>query len=207
VSRPYPLTPANAETVLAFPNRIAPLANVRSTILVASINNIKRADYVEPYTRALPEKHRQTLFELIAGTWTPVEAAMAHYSACDTLGLSEHTATEFGEQTVDRIGQSMVGTGIRMAKQAGVTPWTFCPHVQRFWARGYDGGGIAVYKLGPKEARFDLVQFSLCESPFYRSALAGWLGALLRLFSRTLYLHQTSPPDGPHSASYRAQWV
>jgi hypothetical protein len=207
VARPYPVTSAGVETVLAFPKRVDPLANVRSTILIASLNNIKSAGHYDTYIRHLPGEHRRELLEQVVGTWTPVEAALAHYTACDALGLSEHTATAFGRQTVERIGTSLVGTGIRMAKQAGATPWTFCPHVQRFWARGYDGGGIAVYKLGPKDARFDLIQFSLCASAFYRSALGGWLGGLLQLFCTTLYLHEMRAPRGRDSASYRAQWV
>ncbi|HEX8794315.1 MAG TPA: hypothetical protein VF765_25400 [Polyangiaceae bacterium] len=199
--------PAASETVLALPERIEPLRNVRSTILVASVGNIRASGYFDDYARRIPEHHRAPLFETIAGLWVPVDSALAHYAACDALNLPESSQVDFGKRSVERVGQSMVGTAIRMAKQVGATPWTFIPHIQRFWARGYDGGGLAAYKLGPKDARLDLVQCDLCESPFFRRALRGWVTHLILLFCSTVYVHEMTGPDGVRSMSMRAQWV
>ncbi len=107
----------------------------------------------------------------------------------------------------ERIGVATVGTAIHLAKRAGATPWIVLPHFQRFWMRAYDGGGIAAYKVGPKDARIDLVRFSLCEVPFYRRALTGWVEGIFALFCTRVFVKERPPPDGPHSMSLRAQWV
>lgn len=199
--------PAASEMVLALPEPIERLRNVRSTILVASVGNIRASGYFDEYVRHVPEQHRAPLFETIAGMWVPLESALAHYAACDALNLPESSQVEFGKRSVERVGQSMVGTAIRMAKQVGATPWTFIPHIQRFWARGYDGGGLAAYKLGPKEGRLDLVECALCESAFFRRALRGWVTHMILLFCSTVYVHETAAPAGVQSMSMRAQWV
>ncbi len=193
--------------MLAYPEVTLPVRHVRSTLLIASIDNVRGAGYFDDYAKLVPAEHRPVLFESIAGLWVPLDAALAHYRACDGLRLAESTSVNFGKATVDRVGQSMVGTVLRMAKQAGMTPWSFYPLVQRFWMRGYDGGGIAIYKLGPKDARLDLVQSALCESPFYRRALRGWLTGLTQLFCKTLYLNELGQHEGTASVAYRAQWA
>jgi hypothetical protein len=202
-----PRVPAKAELVLAYPTPTEPVRHVRSTLLIASIDNVRADHRFDEYAALVPRQYHQALFESVAGVWLPLDAALAHYRACDALQLAESTAVGYGKKTVERVGQSMVGTVLRMAKQAGTTPWSFYPLVQRFWMRGYDGGGIAIYRMGPKDARLDLVQSALCESPFYRRALRGWLTGLTLLFCRTLYLQEMGQHDGSHSVAYRAQWV
>lgn len=180
---------------------------MRSTILIASVSNIKSVGVFDTYARHVPSRHHAHLFDTVAAEWVPLEAASAHYAACDALTLTAEQQLEMGQRTVERIGQLIIGTAIKLATQAGATPWSLFPHVQRYWMRADDGGGIAVYKLGPKEARLDLVEFPLCESPFYRRALTGWVGKLAGLFCTKMYVHEKKGPDGPHSLTLRAQWV
>jgi len=59
----------------------------------------------------------------------------------------------------------MLGHVVRMAKAAGVTPGTVLPQYGRLFERGMQGGGIAVFKLGPKEVRIELVQCELFDIP------------------------------------------
>jgi len=199
--------PQGAEVLLPFPARIVPLRHVRSTVLLASIEGVRRAGRFDGYRRLVPVEHHQALFESVAGSWLSVEAGRAHYLACDQLGFSPSEQVQMGGRTAERTGESMVGTVIRLAKQAGATPVLYFTQLQRLWARAYDGGGIAVYKTGPKDARLDVISFSLCESPFYRNALRGWVQGLAALFSTRVYLREAPQPDGPHSVSAIAQWV
>ena len=143
----------------------------------------------------------------MAGTWLSAEAGRAHYLACDQLAIPLNEQVQMGHRTAERAGESMVGTVMRLARQAGATPVLYFTQLQRLWARAYDGGGIAVYKTGPKDARLDVICFSLFESPFYRNALRGWVQGLAALFSTRVYLREAPQPDGPDSASYVAQWV
>lgn len=205
MGRPSP--PAGAETILPFPEKIEPLRNVRSTIIIAGVANVKLWGRFDDYEKHIPQEHRATLLEAVAGGWVHVDAAFAHYRACEALGFAASEQAAFGKKSLERIGETMVGTAFRLARKAGATPWLLLPQIHRFWSRAYDGGGVAVYKIGPKDARLDLVDFSLCEFPFYRRALGAWVDGLVSLFSSRVFVKEGRAPDGPHSLSLRAQWV
>ncbi len=195
------------ETILAFPARIEPLRHVRSTIVIASVANIRSSGRFDEYVKRIPAEHHSALFESVAAMWLPFQAAAAHYAACEALAIPVDEQLSMGRASVDRVGATIAGTALRLAKQAGVTPLHMFPHLQRFWMRGYDGGALAAYQVGPKEARLELVQFPLCEIPFYRRALTGWMIGLTGLFCQKLYIKELPQPSGPQSMALRVQWV
>jgi hypothetical protein len=195
------------EVVLDFPTRVSPLRNVKSTVLLASIEGVRRAGRFDEYASFVPKEHRAPLFESIAGTWLSVDTAAAHYAACDALRFSALEQAVMGRSTANQVGESMVGTVSRLAQQVGATPLLYFAQFQRLWARAYDGGGIAVYRTGPKDARLELISFSLCTSVHYRNALRGWVEGLGSLFCSRLFLRELPQPHGPQSMALRAQWV
>jgi hypothetical protein len=198
---------STGDPILPLPPKIEPLRHVRSTILIASVANIRNSGRFDEYAKRVPAEHHSALFESVAGVWIPFRAAAAHYVACESLGVPVDEQVNMGRATVDRVGATIAGTAVRLAKQAGVTPLHLFPHLQRFWMRGYDGGALAIYQVGPKEARLELVHFPLCEIPFYRRALTGWTAGLTGLFCAKLYMKELPQPSGPHSMALRAQWV
>jgi hypothetical protein len=207
ISGLVPYVPPQAEVILRLPSPIKPIAHVRSAFILGSIAGMKESGHYDAYLRVLPEQHRMEILTAVAGTWLPVATAVAHYRACDKLGLGTADASRRGRAAFERLGGIAYGTALQMARQAGATPWTFLPSLQRFWGRAYDGGALAVYKLGPKDARIDLLASSLCEVPYYRHALGGLLEGLVSLFCKKVYLRDGRQPDGAESASFRTEWV
>jgi hypothetical protein len=197
-----PKLPRGAEVIAPFPKSIPAVRHVRSTILVASVDNLRHLGYFDAYLPHLPEQHRPVVLESVL-----IDAAHAHYAAIDALELPPSVQIAMGRRAMDRVGGTLLGTSLSVAKQVGATPWTILPHVQRFWDRGYDGGGLAVVKLGPKEARLDVAEFSLCTMVFFRRALLGWVASLTELFCTKAYVHEKGSPHGPYSLSVRLQWV
>jgi hypothetical protein len=149
------------------------LTQARSTILLASRSVLTEAGHAARYDAALDAETRRTLSEAVAGMWLPIEIARAHYRACDALDLSANAIATIGRSTNDRIKGTLYGTFIRVFQEAGGSPWNVLPHWQRFWDRGYDGGGLRITKLGPKDARVDVIGCPLCESHYFRHALRG----------------------------------
>jgi hypothetical protein len=199
--------PRGAEVLVAAPAHIPPLLNVRSTVLRASVEGVRLAGRLDDYKRLVPEQHHPALFESVAGIWLPVDTGLAHYRACEQLGFRASEVMQMGHRTAQRAGESMVGTIIRLAKQAGATPELYFTQFPRLWARAYDGGATPVYKTGPKDCRLDVLSFPLCAIPFYRSALRGWVQGLASLFCTRIYLREGPQPAGPDSVAYLAQWV
>lgn len=199
--------PPRGEAILPLPVPTRPVVNVRSTFLSGSLAGMKASGHYDVYLRALPQEHHEVVLSAIPGVWLPLAVAKAHYRACESVGLPPGEVTKRGRVALERLGGVVYGTALQMARQVGTTPWTLLPGLQRFWDRAYDGGGIAVYKLGPKDARIDLVDCGLCEIGYYRLALAGIVEGFVSLFSGSVYVHEGRPPAGAESASYRAQWA
>ena len=88
-----------------------------------------------------------------------------------------------------------------------MTPWSVMPHFQRFWERGYDGGGVRCTRLGPKEARLELVAVRVVDSRYYRNALRGLVMGVVELFCNKAYATESPGKRGPGTVSYRVQWA
>jgi len=200
-------SPDSGEIVLAFPTPCSTVRHARSTILLGSIASLRQAGHYDRYVAALRPEHRDVLLQAVAGTWVPLEAARAHYRACESLDLSPDAEVELGRGVFDRTGDTMFGTAIRLAKVAGATPWTLMPHLQRFWERGFDGGGLRVTRLGPKEARIDLVQCPLTEGRYFRHAVRGIFGAVLQLFCTRMYMQEPPGARAAGAMSLKSQWA
>jgi hypothetical protein len=195
------------EVILPFPSPIVAARHARSTILLGSIASIRDLGRFDDYAALLPPAARDVLLGAVAGAWIPIDVALAHYEACDGLNLPVDQQIANGRRTFDRTRQTLLGTLVRMAKAGGMTPWTVSPYFQRFWDRGYDGGGIRVTKTGPKEARLELVSFPLNDSRYYRHALRGLLTGVTDLFCTKSYVTERTRARPPGTVTFRLQWA
>jgi hypothetical protein len=194
------------EVVLALPASVRPMQRLRSTVVLASIESVKRRGRLEDYERAVPARHREALFHAVAATWIALDAARAHYAACDSLGLSSEQQALAGRSTFDGARSTLMGTAVGLARGAGVTPWSIMPMLQRVWDRGCDGGGILVARAGPKDAHVDVVQCELLASPYMRNGLRGLVAAIVEMFCTRAYVTERRA-CGPAAAYYRVQWA
>lgn len=71
-----------------------------------------------------------------------------------------------GRSVSMRAQRTILGTAAKMARGAGVTPWTILPPYGRLSRRGVDCGALAVFTLGPKDARIDIERCALFEMRF-----------------------------------------
>jgi hypothetical protein len=193
--------------VLAYPSRCAPVAKARSTLLVGSVDSLRRAGHYDRYWGLLEPAFQDAVLHAVVGTWLPLDVALAHYRACDAIGLTPDEEVALGRSTFESAGTVIFGTILKMAKGSGVSPWTVLPHYQRFWDRGYDGGGIRVLRLGPKEARIELVQCPLADHRYYRNALRGLNLGVLGAFTSKVYVKEVASARAPGAMALRAQWV
>ncbi len=195
------------ETVPAFPEPIVLPQNIRSTIILSSIDSIRGAGHYDAYIAALAADARDTILSSVVGMWLPIDIGHAHYRACDALGLSTETEVQLGRGTFGRTKGLLLGTAVKLATGAGVTPWTVFPFFQRFWFRAYDGGALRVLRLGPKEAAVELIAFPLATSKYYRHAVRGLLVGVVELFCSKAYAKERPVSEPAMAITYRVQWV
>jgi hypothetical protein len=196
------------EVVLSMPTPLVAARHIRSTVLLSSVAAIRSAGLGEAYMSALDPKHRSFIEGSVVGMWVPMDTAMAHYRACDSLGMSNDTAASLGRSVFDRTAGTLLGTVVKLSKASGVNPWTILPLFQRFWQRGFDGGGIAVYKLGPKDAQIDAVAIAVNDVRYFRHALRGLVMGVLDMFSAKTYVRElVGIPRDTGAVHYRVQWA
>lgn len=191
---------------MAFPASLRAVRHARSTLIMASLATVRNRGMFERYERALAPEHKATVLEAVAATWMPLDAAAAHYAACDMLGLSIEQQVQSGRGTFDVARDTLLGTAVRMARSAGITPWHVFPMFQRFWDRGFDGGGVSVMRAGPKDAHVTVAHCSLVSSPYFRHGLRGLCAALTELFCTRAFVSEHRAA-GPGSLAMRVQWA
>ena len=70
-----------------------------------------------------------------------------------------------------------------------MTPWTALGQTGKLFDRVFrGGGGICVIKLGPKEARSEIVGVPLADIPYWRAGVRGMFQAGCDLFCRKTYV-------------------
>ena len=95
-----------------------PIRHARSTILIGSMATIRELGRISEYDARLSPAHRDILFNLVAGTWVPIDVAYGHYDACESLNLPVEQQVANGRATFDKTSGTLLGTVIRMAKEA-----------------------------------------------------------------------------------------
>jgi hypothetical protein len=186
-----------------------PLAtDVRSTLILASMQTLRSHGAYDRYVAAIDPAVRERLITLVAGVWIPMSLALAHYDACEALALPLTEQVAMGHGVGARVQGTLLGIVVRAARGAGATPWTPLGHLDRLWDRVFAGGGGArLAKLGPKEARVDLIGLPLLDVPYFRHAYRGTFHGAIELLCKKAYVHEVRAPDAPSSASFRVSWV
>jgi hypothetical protein len=199
------------EVLLPYPAPLEQLGvatEVRSTLIASSISSLRRHQLFEKYVRHLSAESRDAVLSSVAGQWLPMDVGWAHYEACNQLGLSVLETFEIGAEVSFKVHETFLGVVVRMAKSAGVTPWTLLPKGNVMYSRLFrGGGGTRVIKRGPKEARADLVGVPLLGIPYFRHAVRGLYQAAVSLFCTQAYVHEIERESGPTRTALRIAWA
>jgi hypothetical protein len=200
----------HSEQFLPFPAPPASLgaaSAVRSTLITTSIQSLRGRGLYDRYSRRIAVAHRETLLTAVAGVWLPVDAAVAHYAACDELGLAVDEELAIAMEVGQRVHGTFLGMMVRMARTIGVTPWPALAQSAKLYDRLFCGGGIAVTRKGPKDARVDLVGNPLCDIEYFRVGVRGVYEAALLLFCRRVSTYALPQHGRHHAMALRISWV
>ena len=185
------LDEGDGEIVVPFPvprEQLQPPRHIRSTLIASSLRSIRDRGLSDAYTPLLDPGWKTTILESVAGVWLPAAAGLAHYRACEALAFSPLEQLAIGREVGDRLHGTFLGTMIRAARGAGVTPWTALSYINKLYERLFDGGGCSVIKTGPKDALMEMAQNPLVAIPYFRHAVRGLWQVAIELFCRKAYL-------------------
>ena len=200
---------AAGEVLVPFPfarARVPMATHIRSTMITSSLSTLKALGLFDAYVANLTQVHRDVLPMTVAGFWLPIEQGIAHYEACDKLRLLPNELLSMGEGVGIQSQESALSLALKLAAGSGVTPWTVLSQSRRFWDRAFKGSGVAVFKLGPKEARFEIVGWPLARIDYNRISFRGILVSLARPFCTKVYVTEIAGYTST-TVSYRVAWA
>lgn len=201
--------PLADEIVCPLPHegRIQETTHFRSTWLSGSLRALRERNLMDAYLARLPKESHEPILQAVAGVWLPVQVACDHYEACDKLDLSHQDLIELGRAASSYAQGSVLMTVTKLARSAGVTPWTVFGQLGRFWERVWRGGGVAVFKLGPKEARAEIHGWPCARYGYTRYAMRGVFLSLTERYCERGYVHEIPALCTPRSLGYRISWA
>jgi hypothetical protein len=187
-------------------SRETPASHARSTLITTSIQAIRARGRFEVYEKSLPPELREAILSVVPGVWLEIDLAMAHYAACDGLGLSAQEQFAIGAEVGGRVQGTMLGMIARTAKDMGLTPWTPLGQCDRLYERLFQGGSIKLTKLGPKDARMEIVNNRLFAFAYFRNGFRGLVCAGAELGCRKAYAHELPRMGSETALALRISW-
>jgi hypothetical protein len=198
VHLPFP-APTKAQVTMA--------TSFRSTWLTSSVRAVRGRGRWDEYLGYLPKEHHDAVANTVAGVWLPVAVAVAHYEACDKLKFTPMDLFAIGAEVHTYAQASVFSMLVKLATGAGATPWTAFAQFNRLWSRVWIGGGVAVFKLGPKEARLEIAGWPCSGSFYIHHAMRGVVTGMMELFCTKAYMTLLPRYCTPLTLGYRCAWA
>jgi hypothetical protein len=165
------------EIILPHRKDAMPVSYVRSTLLQSSLATLRRLELIDKWRRLIAPEIGRELEEAIAPAWIDAELAVAHYRACDGLGLGAQEIDAIGQQVGDHLQNVLVAFGARAARTAGLDVRHAVMAFEKLFSRVFQGGSLSVIQTGPKDVLVELKGMRLTCSFYFRTAYMGHLKA------------------------------
>ena len=186
---------------------VRPTTEFKSTWLTASLETLRARGHFDRYLTLLPAENHEPILRSIAGVWLPFEVCLAHYRACDALSLTVAEQIAMGRGVLDRLQRTIFSLAFRVAREAGVTPWTMLKVFPAEFERQWRGGACGIFRLGPKDARMEIIGFPVAAVPYARIALRGMVIGLSELVCAKCYVHDIRALCDDMTIAYRVAWA
>jgi hypothetical protein len=197
----------SAEEQLLYHPGQGPVVQVRSTLIQSSLQSLRARNLGEAYERHLDPRHRDAILSTMVPTWLPLAVAVAHYEACEALALSEQDQLDMGSAVSQRVQGTFLRTLAKTGRNLGATPWTILMNLGRVWDRTFQGGGYALFKVGPKDARCELLNTPLARFGYYRNAQRGAFIMAASIFAQRAFCSLLARRSGNDRLAFSIAWA
>jgi hypothetical protein len=164
------------EVVIPHDPKRGPLIAVRRMLIHSSIAELIRLGLYTSYCDQISSDSLERINELLGPGWMPLELALAHYGACDKLGLEAKEIELLGSRAGAKIGDLLLPKTPQGGSQVEQQDlWKITGAFSRMQHRIYDGGSSQYSKLGPKKLLIEYKNNPLFAIDYYRSAYTGFM--------------------------------
>lgn len=170
-------TDERREIVIPHAVNITPVTAIKHGILLASLDRLHSMGLYERYAALVNPEVPERIRAGLAMNWAPLDLALAHYGACESMVLPNNDVREVSLHVADRVRGVSLASAAKKARASGDDIWPAFPAVHRMWPRNYQGGSAQLVKLGPTEILVELVGFVLHQFRYFRQGQLAVVGA------------------------------
>ena len=159
------------------------------------------------YWEHVSPRYTGSLRELSVQMWVPMDVVLAHYAAMDKLALPRDEVVQIGRAVGDRFQKGFLGHLVRTLRAAGTfQPTSLLTRLDRVVARAVDGGAVAAWKVGLKDALIEHRAMPLARYDYVRAGWEGMYQAGMELVVKRVFVRE-QPQPSDDSAKYLVSWV
>jgi hypothetical protein len=185
------------------------VTGLRAMLLQGRFKHLRAAGLYEEYFARLPGPHADIIVQTLASSWIPVETAIAHYVALDSLELSESQLARMAEPLGATLFETLFATMLRAARASGAEfgIWAGLSQADRVWNRMYNGGGCKITQVGPKDALFEINGVPFATSRAYRASHCGFLRGVIAMTARVCVVKAVPKESRSDRYTVALSWV
>jgi hypothetical protein len=171
---------AQREIIIPHDPAAGPVTQVKNLLIQFSLDQLRDGGHYDAYSKLVAPDVLQDLLARLAPGWLPVELAVAHYEACDKLGLDAEQLDRVGRLVGDRIQDATLVSAAKRARERDFDIWSAMSQIHRTWSRLYQGGSVQFVKIGPKDLLLEERGYPMNRCQYFRR---GHLGSLAARFA------------------------
>jgi hypothetical protein len=164
-----------------------PIVEVRSTLVMAGLQSARAHGLYSRYVEALPAEWQERILGLTAGGWVPVEMAVQHYKAMDTLELGPVAIEAIGAEVANRTWKHILAPVMARAKRIGPNVWEALTYTHDTVDLNWRGGDIRIFRESPTQALYEWVGQPCASVPYFVTSFGAFMRSLINLFSARAY--------------------
>ena len=185
------IAPTAEEVFVSYQSPVGPrVTHCRGTLIVSSLEVLRRQGHFERYLPLLPRECRDELLATMPTSWLSISLARQHYQACHDLQLSAPALDAIADEVGNRIATTFLATFLRSTRTVGGTPWHSLKQAHLLVPRVLQGGSVRIVKVGPKDARVETRGLSLLQVPYFARAFCTILKGAALMFTKSAYSRQ-----------------
>lgn len=188
-------------------HEVPPVTKVRGQWIAASLRAIRERGLTDKYLSKLPPEHHVAIKTTPASQWLLAHVVVAHYAALDALELPAEGIQNIGSSVVIHGHGKAIEVAIKVIPLQVLNVFSVLAHANVLWDRMFEGGAPAVMRLGPKEARVDIVGLPFAHLRYPRIGIRGVLTGIMHLLVKTAYVNDVTAFSMSNTLSFRVSWV
>ena len=174
------------------------VTDIRGIVLQTRLKLMREHGHYDEYVGRLRQPHRDQILNALASSWVPMEVSLAHYEALDSMPLSDAQISRMAEPMGAGLFQNLFASLVKMARSSGAEAgiWFGLKQADRVFQRMYNGGGVKVTQVGPKDAFIDIGSLAFADSRCFRLSHCAFLRGIFSFSTKACVCKPMPTRDG-----------